>query len=93
VQKQHIRFNLLFDENNRVAHQFNLAWQLPADLREIYQGFGIDLEKFNGNSSWELPMPARFVIDKTGTIRDAAVYPDHTDRPDPDSILTILDSL
>ena len=68
-------------------------WQLPEDLREIYQGFGIDLERFNGNDTWELPMPARFIIDRDGIIRDAAVYPDHTDRPEPDSIMTVLDSL
>jgi len=93
VQKHHIRFNLLHDSDNTVAKLFNLAWQLPEDLQEIYRGFGIDLEKFNGNNSWELPMPARFIIDTNGTIRDAAVYPDHTDRPEPESILSVLDQL
>ena len=38
-------------------------------------------------------MPARFIIDRQGVIRDAAVYPDHTDRPDPGSIATVLDNL
>ena len=89
VQKHHLRFNLLHDENNTIARQFNLVWQLPEDLQEIYKGFGINLERFNGNDSWQLPMPARFIIDRSGIIRDALVYPDHTDRPDPESILTV----
>jgi len=93
VQKHHLRFNLLHDSGNQVARQFNLAWSLPAELRDIYRGFGIDLEKFNGDDSWELPMPARFIIDGDGTIRDAAIFPDHTDRPNPESIITVLDSL
>jgi len=93
VQKHHLRFNLLNDESNTIARQFNLVWQLPEDLQEIYKGFGIDLERFNGNDSWQLPMPARFIIDQSGIIRDAAVYPDHTDRPDPESILSVLDGM
>jgi len=93
VQKHHLRFNLLHDAGNSVARQFNLVWQLPEDLQEIYRGFNIDLEKFNGNQSWELPMPARFIIDKDGIIRAAAVYPDHTDRPEPESIIEVLDKL
>jgi len=93
VQKHHLRYNLLHDAGNHVARSFNLVWQLPADLQEVYRGFGKDLGKFNGDDSWELPMPARFVIDRAGVIRDAAVYPDHTERPDPQSIITVLDSL
>ena len=93
VQKHHLRYNLLHDENNSIARLFNLVWQLPEDLQEIYKGFGIDLERFNGNTAWELPMPARFIIDRDGIIRDAAVYPDHTERPEPESIMTVLDNL
>jgi len=93
VQKNHIRFNLLHDQDNNAARKFNLAWQLPKELQDIYREFGIDLEKFNSNSAWELPLPARFIIDMDGIIRDAKAYPDHTDRPEPESILEILDSM
>ncbi len=93
VRKHHLRFNLLHDEGNAIARQFSLAWRLPEDLCAIYREFGIDLERFNGSDSWELPMPARFIIDRNGIIRDAAVYPDHTDRPEPESIMDVLDGL
>jgi len=93
IRKHHLRFNLLQDIGNAVARQFNLTWQLPDDLREVYLGFDIDLARFNGDNSWQLPMPARFIIDKDGIIRAADVFPDHTDRPDPETTITILDSI
>ena len=93
VRENHIRFNLLFDEDNVVAREYNLAWTLPKDLREIYLEFGLDLEKYNGNAKWELPMPARFVIDRAGVVRESKVSPDHTERPEPATVLDVLDGL
>ncbi len=50
----------------------------------------IDLPRYNGDSSWQLPMPARFVIDPAGVVRDAAFDPDYTVRPDPLETLAAL---
>ena len=62
-------------------------------LREIYQGFGIDLEKLNGDSSWTLAMPARYVVDRSGEVVDAQVHADYTRRPEPEQTLEVLRSL
>jgi peroxiredoxin len=93
ADKRHLTFPILTDSDNRVAAQFGLAFVLPEPLKEVYSGFGIDLVKFNGNASWTLPMPGRFIIDSTGIIRNAAVHADHTQRPDPAEILPILRSI
>jgi len=61
-----------------VAAEFNLVFQLPEDLREIYLGFGVDLAKFNGDETWTLPMPARFVIARSGIILSSDVSADYT---------------
>ena len=63
------------------------------DLREVYRGFGIDLEKANGDASWTLPMPARYVVDQTGTIRSADVDPDYTRRTEPKDTVGMLRAL
>jgi len=81
------------DPENRVAAKFNLAFRLPDDLREIYLGFGVDLAKFNGDDSWTLPMPARFVIDRSGIIRSADVNADYTVRPEPSDTIKVLRAL
>jgi len=39
------------------------------ELRQIYKGFGIDIQASNGDESYELPIPATYVIDKGGIIR------------------------
>lgn len=70
-----------------------LVFDLPDDLKEIYQNFGIDLERFNGDSLWQLPMPARFIVNSNGKIVDAETNPDYTVRPEPDQIMGILETI
>ena len=84
---------MLRDEGNEVAATLGLRFELPADLKQVYLGFGIDLEKSNGESSWTLPMPARYVIDPTGVIRQASVHPDYTTRPEPEEAMATLRAL
>jgi peroxiredoxin len=90
VKKHSLTFNVLCDQGNLVASKFGLTFSLPGDLRELYAGFGIDLERFNGNDSWTLPMPGRFILDQQGTIIRADVNPDYTIRPEPGGIVEIL---
>lgn len=67
-----------------------LVFSLPADLREIYRSFGIDLAEHDGDESWELPIPARIVVGGDGLIRGIDADPDYTVRPEPDATLEIL---
>ena len=53
----------------------------------------MDLAKFNGDPSWELPLPARYVIDRENIIRAADVNFDYTRRPDPSETLAALRNL
>lgn len=76
-----------------MAAAFNLVYPLPEDLRKVYLGFGIDLVKFNGDDSWTLPMPARFVIDREGIIRAAEVSADYMVRADPADTVEVLKAL
>ena len=46
--------------------------------------FGNDLAVRNGEDSWTLPMPGRFVIDRSGIIRTVDVDPDYRFRPEPE---------
>ncbi len=66
---------------------------MPEDLREVYRGFGVDLPDFNADDSWQLPLPARIVIDQEGTVRHIDSDPDYTVRPDPESTLEVLRTL
>jgi peroxiredoxin len=85
-----LTFHVLCDSGNRVASEFGLKFALPDDLRELYADFGIDLERFNGDDSWTLPIPGRFILDRQGTIISADCNPDYTIRPEPENSVKIL---
>ncbi len=83
IEKHGISFDLLSDPGNAYAAKLGLRFTLPNDLRELYLSFGNDLAVRNGESSWTLPMPGRFVIDRRGIVRAADVDPDYEHRPEP----------
>lgn len=89
-QKLKLNFDILSDHGNQVSSQFGLTFSLPEELKGVYQKFGLDLARFNGDASWTLPMPARFVVDKQSIIRAAAVDPDYTRRPEPEETVRLL---
>ncbi len=91
--KYGLTFPMLLDPHNLVAEQFGLVYTVPEPLQKLYLSFGIDLPRYNDDDSWQLPMPARFLIDQKGVIRDAAVSVDHTDRPDVEKTLATLRKL
>ena len=90
MKKNGLTFPVVTDADNTYAAQLNLDFVLPGKLQEIYKTLGIDLERFNGNDSWVLPMAARFIVDSSGIIRNAEVNVDHTLRPEPEEIIEIM---
>ena len=89
-----LSFPILSDPHNDVAASFGIRFGLPDDLTELYKNvFKNNLEIINGDDSWTLPMPARFVIGQDGTIRYAEVSPDYTRRPDPEELLPVLNRI
>ncbi len=93
VEKHQLTFEVLSDLGNEVARQFGLVFQLPAELRAVYEGFGIDLPKTQGNDRFELPIPGTFVIDRHVTVVMAFVDPDYTKRLEPSEIVEALQAL
>ena len=91
--KQSITYPIVHDVDLAIAKAFGIAFVLPDDVKGVYQGFGIDLPKNSGMTTWELPMPARFVIDSSGIVRAADVDPDYTHRPEATATLAVIKSL
>jgi peroxiredoxin len=93
IKEKNLTFDLLSDPGNRVAETYGLVYAFPEDLKQIYLQFDIDLGKYNGDESWTLPMPGRFVIDRSGIIKYAEVNPDYTVRPEPEEVIGVLKRL
>ena len=90
VRQNDLGFPILSDVRNDVAAAFGLRFELPDYLIELYKGLKNDLPAFNGDASWTLPMPGRFVIGQDGSILYAEVNPDYTRRPEPADMLPAL---
>ena len=90
VERQKLTFPVLSDPGNRVAREFGLVFAVGDDVRETYGAYGIDLEKSNGDDSWELPVPATYVIAPDRTITYAFVEADYTKRADPTDVVAAL---
>jgi len=91
MHEQHkLRFPLLSDAGNEVAREFRLTYRVPAQQEVIYRRAFVNLPLANGDESWELPIPATYIIDRNGTILFASANEDYTDRPEPSELFDIL---
>lgn len=93
VEKHQLEFEVLSDVGNVVSRQYGLVFTLPQSLRPIYQQFNLDIAGYNGDDSFELPMPATYVIAPDGVIIHAFVDADYTQRMEPAQIIEVLQAL
>lgn len=93
VEKK-FRFDLLTDHANRIAEAYRVGYEFPDYLRELYRDIlKHDIAVHNDDVAWKLPIPARFVIDTGGIIREAKVDADYRHRPEPADSLAIVRDL
>jgi peroxiredoxin len=83
-------FSILSDRGGVVCSQFGVRWQMPELLRGLYRNSGVDLPLLNGEESWTLPVPARFVVDRAGLIIYAEVNPGQVGQSNPRDILPVI---
>lgn len=94
IEQQRLGFDLLSDSRNAVAAAFGLRWEMVDPLHSLYKdSFRISLPDYNGDDSWTLPVPARFVINMDGIIKYAEYSVDYTKRPNPDVLISELQTL
>ena len=92
-EKNELSFEVLSDRENKFAKQLGLVFTLPESLRPIYNNFGIDIPAHNGDTSFELPLPATYVVSTDGTVVYSFASADYTERLDPSQIVKALDEL
>ena len=93
MHDQHkLRFPLLSDAANKVARQFGLTYRVPPAQEAIYRRAFVNLPFTNGDDSWELPIPATFILDRDATILYASANEDYTERPEPMEIVSAIRS-
>jgi peroxiredoxin len=91
MHDQHkLRFPLLSDAHNNVARQFSLTYRVPPQQEAVYRRAFVNLPFTNGDDSWELPIPATYILDRDGTVLCASANEDYTERREPAEIVQAL---
>ncbi len=80
-------FPVLTDTNNAVAERFGLAYTVPEYFRDYYKSILVNIPFVNGEASWRLPMPATYVLDRTGVVVFAEAHADFRVRPEPEEAI------
>jgi peroxiredoxin len=93
AEMNRLSLDVLSDSGNRVARSFGLVYSLPQELRAALTSNNKALPGINGDDSWELPLPATYVIAPGGKIALAEIALDYRERLEPDAIVAALRAL
>ena len=93
MQKHGLPFEDLCDVDLGVSLAFGLVFAITEEVREIYGRLGYDLEAFNGNDSWFLPVPATYVVAPDGVVAAAFIEPDFRYRMEPADIVNAIKAI
>jgi peroxiredoxin len=89
-EKNELEFEVLSDHNNIIAKEYGLVFSLAEELRPIYKSFNIDIPANNDEESYEIPMPATYLINKNNEIIFSFIDEDYTKRCEPQDIIDTI---
>ncbi len=81
-----LRFPVLSDAGNQVARTFGLVYRMPVELQAMYESIFTKLPGYNGDTNWELPLAATYIVKTDGIISYARTDIDWRRRPEPEEI-------
>ena len=87
TEKHALKFPVLSDVGNKLAKQLGILFPQPDAFRVVFNTFGQDLKARNGDDSLEVPVPANFLIDQKGVVRNAHIETDWSKRLEPSTAL------
>ena len=86
-------FAILHDFGGKVALRYRIAFTVPRQFRAAYLALGYPNSAKYGQKGWMLPIPATYVVDRTGLVVLSYFDADHTTRLEPTEIIVALSIL
>ena len=93
IEKNALSFQVLSDQGNIYARNCGLVFALAEELRPLYKDWGIDFPATYGDTTFELPIPATYVVDQDSRVVLSFVDVDYTKRLEPSEILDALKAM
>ncbi|MDQ0513319.1 peroxiredoxin-like family protein [Ancylobacter amanitiformis] len=88
-----LTFDVLSDVGNQVARRYGLVFALPGELRDALRSNGKLLPEINGDDSWELPVPATYVVGQNRRVAAVGLDIDYRNRMSPEMLVASLRAL
>jgi peroxiredoxin len=88
VEKSKSTFSVIYDKDRSIMKNWKVAYSMSDDMKTKYKGYGLDLEKQQGD--WMLPVPATYVIGKDGKIEFVHFDENYQKRAEVTEILKVL---
>ena len=92
-EKLSLKFPVLSDVGNQLAKQLGLLFAQPDSMRTVFDKLGVDWKQRYGNDDLEVPVPATFLVDRKGIVRNTFVNPEFRYRLEPETALQWIDQI
>jgi peroxiredoxin len=89
-QAHRLDFLVATDRDNRLGRRFGILYTFDAASQRASIESGTPIGQVTGTGTFELPMPAAIVVDRSATVRFADVSPDWLVRTEPPDILAAV---
>jgi peroxiredoxin len=83
-------FPILTDMDGGYALEANLLFWVGEEKRDAMKAGGFDIEPYQGNETWMLPISATFIVGKDGLVKSRFIDPDYRHRMEIDDLLAAL---
>jgi peroxiredoxin len=90
ARKNQLPFPILSDMDLGYALSLGLIFWVGEEIQRLYEGVGIELERYQGNSGYFLPMGAKFVVGQDGLVNARQVNIEFRERMEPAAVLAVL---
>lgn len=87
------RVQFVFDKQNQIARSFNIVYQLDDQEKALLAEWQVDLANSSDSDSWELPIPATYVIGRDRTVAFQFTDVDFKNRCCPNELIDELQRL
>lgn len=81
--------HLVIDKNLDIARSFGIAYRPPKAEQAVFETMGLSLTTVNDMPTWELPLPATYVIGQDHKVKFRFVNADYRRRFDPNELVKL----
>jgi peroxiredoxin len=93
IAQNNLPFPVLSDIDLGYSLSLGLIFWVGAEIQKLYEQAGVELEKYQGNRGYFLPMAAKFIVGHDGLVAARQVNIEFRERMEPKAIIATLREL